>query len=186
MAKNKKPRKQYHKKPCRTIVFTEEDKAEISTLLDTAETTIRLGFRDGYATPYHLDNVRHIMNAAIVCMEDQNWHKDEDKSAVLDYIYESAEGMYRVIERHNSGKCQGFVFTGDELQHLADAYRICNSFIMECADTRPGTFFREWTASYILDDWQSVTKKPVTPEMVQRVVKRLADLPTIEWRKLHV
>ena len=88
MAKNKKPRKKYKEKPCRITIFTQEEKAEIARLIDTAETTVRLSFKAGYATPYHLDNVRHIMNAAIVCMEDQDWHVDPLKCAKLDFIYD--------------------------------------------------------------------------------------------------
>lgn len=186
MAKNKKPRKEYKEKPCRITVFTQEEKAEIARLIDTAETTVRLSFKAGYATPYHLDNVRHIMNAAIVCMEDHDWHVDPLNCAKLDFIYESAEGMYNAVRRHNEGKSEKFIFTEPDLQNLEDAFLMCNKFINKCMENQPSRFFKEWTASYILDDWQFKTKKPVTPEMVKWCVKRLADLPTSEWRKLYV
>ncbi len=186
MAKNKKPRKAYKPKPCRITVFTEEEINEIVELINTAETTIRLSFRDGYATPYHLDNVRHIMNAAICCMEDQGWHENPDKKDTLDFVYLSAGGMYNAIRRHNEGKSDGFIFTGPELHHLSEAFYKCNSFMEEHMRKQPAHFFKEWTASYILDDWQSRTKKAVTPEMVKQCVRRLTDLPTAEWRKLYV
>lgn len=178
MAKNKKPRKKYRPKPCRVALFTKDDIEGMKGLLDTCELAIRSSFPAGTAKFDTLENARRVLNHAL-CGFGNRTNLDADEVArATELMYDAGDALKSAVQRHNDGKCEGFIFTADEIKTISNGYMVAAEFIRDSLDTCPGQTLKEWYAGRRLE---ARGKYPITNEMIQAEVARLADIPTCRW-----
>ncbi len=178
MAKNKKPRKKRRLKPCRIPIFTKEDIEGIQDQLDTCELAIRSSFPAGTAKFDTLESARRVLNHALCGFGNRtNLDKDEVAQATK-LMYDAGDALKSAVRRHNEGKCEGFIFTAAEIKTISDGFAIASDFVRDSLDVCPGQTLKEWFAGKRLE---ARGKYPITNEMIQAVVARLADIPTYLW-----
>lgn len=178
MAKNKKPRKKRRLKPCRIPIFTKEDIEGIQDQLDTCELAIRSSFPAGTAKFDTLESARRVLNHALCGFGNRtNLDKDEVAQATK-LMYDAGDALKSVVQRHNEGKCEGFIFTAAEIKTISDGFAVASDFVRDSLDVCPGQTLKEWFAGKRLE---ARGLYPITNEMIQAEVLRLADIPTCLW-----
>lgn len=177
--RDKKPRnKQYHPKPVRVPIFSKDDIEGIQDQLDTCELAIRISFPAGTAKFDTLESARRVLNHALCGFGNRtNLDKDEVAQATK-LMYDAGDALKSAVRRHNDGKCEGFIFTAAEIKTISDGFAIASDFVRDSLDVCPGQTLKEWFAGKRLE---ARGKYPITNEMIQAEVARLADIPTYLW-----
>ena len=193
MAKNKKPRKQYHPRPCRTPILTDADRAKIVSLIEQVEFAVYNHFPRGEAEYQHLDAVRRVMNHAMAGMlHRRNALDDDECSRAILTFFSAGEALHAVAARRNKLYHQGrrdhlFVFTVDELKAVERGYVIASDFVKDSLDACPAACLKEYYAAMILDKQISagqIRDGVLLAEVVDVVIDTLSKTPTTEWSKL--
>lgn len=193
MAKNKKPRKRYHPRPCRTPMLTAADHDELVRLLEHAEFAIYNHFPYGNAEYQHVEAARRVMNHALAGMLHRRNVLDNDEcSQAIQTIFAAGDALQTVAARYDKLYLQGrrdhlFVFTADELKAVERGYIIASDFIKDSLDTCPAACLKEYYAAMIMDAQMKTGKIKngvLLAEVVDALIEQLSNTPTIEWSKL--
>ena len=192
MAKNKKPRKPYHPRPCRMPMLKAADRDELVHLLEHTEFAVYNHFPCGNAEYQHVEATRRVMNHAMAGMlHRRNVLDDDECSQAILTIFAAGEALQAVAARHNKLYRQGrrdhlFVFTAEELKAVERGYVIASDFIKDSLDTCPAACLKEYYAAMILDARMDAgkIKNGVAAEIVDALIEQLSNTATAEWSKL--
>lgn len=193
MAKNKRPRKAYHRRPCRVPMLAVEDREALMSLLMDVEFAIYTLFPQGRAEEQHVEGARRIMNHCIAGMIRRRNVLDPDECAKATEVIHAANAALRnTATRRNRLFQQGrrdhlFVFTADELKAIEAGYVIASRFIEDSLDVCAGSCLKEYFVAMIID--KTIDDPKVGDEDAAKVVdslyERLTNTPTSEWRNLR-
>ena len=192
MARNKKPRKRYHPKPCRTPMLTVADRDAIVQLLENVEFAVYTAFPRGNAEYQQVEAARRVMNHCMAGMlHRRNVLDDDECSQAMKTIFTAGDALQALVARHNKLYRQGrrdhlFVFTAEELKAVEQGYYIASQFIKDSLDTCPAACLKEYFAAMILDARMDAgkIKNGVAAEIVDALINQLSNTPTTEWSKL--
>lgn len=187
MAKNKKPRKPYHKKPERCFCAAESDLQDIKNLLVVTGLAAEIACPNGTATLDDLACMHSLFNHALVGLVSREYLSEEEREAAAKIVDAGGKACDRVMKRamdraQKEGSAPRFIFTGDELNDTRDAVASAQQFITDSLDVEPHRTLLEFFAMKLLITRRKV--KDVTPEAVNAAIKELATMPTYKWAKL--
>lgn len=192
MAKNKKPRKPYHRKPCRIPMLSVSDREEIMDLLNDVEFAIYNLFPLGNAKEQHVEACRRIMNHAVTGMFHRWELLDEDEcNNALSIIYKANDALVETIKRRNKLFNTGrrdhlFVFTAEELRAVEQGYVTASRFVEDSLEVCSATCLKEYFVATIID--KRINNERIASAdaktVVDSIFKELAETPTDQWLRL--
>ena len=187
MAKNKKPRKPYHKKPERCFCAMESDLQGIKDLLVNTGLAAEIAAPNGTATLDDLACMHSLFNHSLVGLVSRDYLSEDEREAAAKIVDAGGKACDRVMKRgldqaQKEGAAPRFIFTGDELNATRDAVATAQQFVTDSLAVEPHRTLMEFFAMKLLVKRRKV--KDVSPETVKAAIKELATMPTYKWMKL--
>ncbi len=192
MAKNRKPRKPYRKKPVRMPCLADVSRESFVTLLGDVELVIYNTLPTGNAKGHQIEACRTVMNHAMTGMHHRRNALDENEcETALEAIYAAGDALAAAVKRHNKewrkgNQACGFVFKGDELRAIEAGFVVAAEFIKDSLEVCPSACLKELYAAAIIDKEMDAgkIKNGIDAEYVDAVIARLDRAPTSLWRHM--
>lgn len=187
MAKNKKPRKPYRKKPERCFCASASDLEDIKNLIVNTGLAAEIACPNGTASLDDLACMHSLFNHALVGLVGREYLSEEEREAAAKIVDAGGKACDAVLKRgldraEKEGGAPRFIFSGDELNATRDAVASAQQFVSDSLDVEPHRTLLEFFAMKLLITRRKV--KDVTPEAVNAAIHELASMPTYKWAKL--
>ena len=185
MAKNKKPRKAYHRKPVRSQCVAQSDIDLLKAMICDVGLATEIALPAGTASVEQVNSIKVLTNRALTGIMSREWLSPAERMAAIQTIDRGGYSLLAMVRkaydrRDKLGlKEPCFVCTADELNNIRDAVQVSSQFLTDSLDVAANRTLREFFAMKILMG-RGITEPKI--EQVNRVVGELSKLESWEWR----
>ncbi len=185
MAKNKKPRKPYHRKPVRSQCVAASDIALLKALICDVSLATEIALPAGTATTEQVNCIKVLINHALTGIMSREWLSPAERLAAIETIDRGGDALVAMVKkafdrRDKQGESEPrFVCTADELNDIRDAVQVGSQFLTDSLDVAANRTLREFFAMKVLMA-RGITDPKI--EQVNKLVGELSKLESWEWR----